>query len=189
MTKIKRILLSVIFCIFFVTFDQSLGYCRLSYTEPLKIIDKGRSVYNLSNILFGCEILGYNNAIYDGVHEQKSLGKFVYVLIFVENRQKDAIVVDNSYFKLVDMETGTQYSISSQAQLIADKTITDRHIDNMGASTIQLNPNRKIGFVLVFDVPKFLLDKEVGVMERYGMRGAPVVMKPFGNIKKKIAVK
>lgn len=187
MTKVKRILLSVIFCIFFVAFDQSLGYCRLSYTEPAKITDKGRSVYNFSNVLFFCEILGYNNVIDDGVYKHKSLGKFVYVLIFVENRKNDAIVVDNSYFKLVDMKTGTQYSVSSQAQLIADKMIIDSHNDNIVRATmVDLNPNMKVGFMLVFDVPRFLLDKEVGVLKRDGMRGTSVIMKPSGSMKKKL---
>ena len=100
----------------------------------------------------------------------KPVGKFYKVTIYVYNNQKDAIVVDSSYFKLVDKQ-GREFSVSTAAQ-----TATQLKDGSTKGFLTQLNPGMGTDFKFIYDVPKNTDIMEYGLQARGGATGDKIII-------------
>ncbi len=158
------------------TNNGSLGYSQHIYESRFKNTGQKYFVYDSSNVLLQISGAEFTNGLGDNFYYKKAMGKFAVVCVTVQNNQRDAITVDNSCFRLVDMETRTQYSPSAEGQLAFDMSY-----DN-SSTFIQLNPGLKMSMWVVFDVPESLLNRKIGLLGRGGFAGRDVLM-DFGEIK------
>ena len=157
-------------------------YSKVVYGKPATVMGVNGVnylTYTASNVdIAVIDVKNHTKAIGDNpYYQQKPIGKFLIVKVFIKNNQKDAITVDSNSFKIVDKEN-REYSVSTHGQTAYRMGKED---STKGFLT-QLNPNMGTDFTFVFDVPHEINQYNSKLQATGGFKGKKVIM-PLKPIK------